>query len=177
MRRLTGAAAAATATLLTLTACSGSDDDGGSSDDEPSLGSPSPSVPAADDKADIEAVIAAYDRALVTVNRAQQVTDQLSAVATDAWAEQLVTTYEDNLFSNDLTMVGRWRTEVEAVTVDGDSAEAQVCADGNKVYVVESGGPIPSGAQSQGRSGGVISLVREDDGWQVDGNATGEGKC
>ena len=108
----------------------------------------------ADDKAEIEAAVAAYDRALVTVNREQEVTPQLSAVATDAWAEQLVTTYDDNLFSNGLTMVGRWRTKVESVTIDGDSAEADVCSDGNKVYVVEGGGSIPSGTQSQGRSRG-----------------------
>lgn len=177
MRRLTGAVAAATATLLTLTACSGSDDEGGKSDDEPSLASPTTSASVADDEAEIEAAVAAYDRALVTVNREQEVTPQLSAIATDAWAEQLVTTYDDNLFSNGLTMVGRWRTEVETVTIDGDSAEADVCSDGNKVYVVEGGGSIPSGTRSQGRTPATISLVREDDGWQIDGNATEEGKC
>ena len=113
----------------------------------------------------------------MTVNREQAVTPQLSAVATDAWTEQLITNYEDNLFSNGLTMVGRWRTKVEAVTIDGDSAEADVCSDGNKVYVVEGGGSIPSGTSSQGRRPSTISLVREDAGWQVDGSATEEGKC
>ncbi len=54
------------------------------------------------------AVIAAYDRALVTVNRDQRATAQLSDVAADAWVEQ---------------------------------------------------------------------LVREDDGWQIDGHATQEGRC
>ena len=34
-----------------------------------------------------------------------------------------------------------------------------------------------SGTRSQGRTPATISLVREDDGWQVDGNATEEGKC
>lgn len=174
MRRLAGAAAA-TAMVLTVTACSGSGDDADKSDDEPSLGA-STTPASADDKAEIKAVIAAYDRALVTVNREQEVTPELEAVATDAWAEQLVTTYDDNLFSNGLQMLGRWRTEVESVTVDGDSAAADVCADGNKVFVVE-GDSIPSGTQSQGRARGVISLVREDDGWQVDGNTTEEGLC
>ncbi len=176
MRRLAGAVAAATATLLTLTACSGADD-GDKSEDEPSLGAPTTSTPVADDEAEIEAAVAAYDRALVTVNRERSVTPQLSAIATDAWAEQLVTTYDDNLFSNGLTMVGRWRTTVESVTIDGDRAEADVCSDGNKVYVVEGGGAVPSGTRSQGRTAATISLVREDVGWQVDGNATEEGQC
>ena len=178
MRRLTGAAAVATAALLSLTACSGSDDDGRQERRrtvariaDASTGSTN------DDKADIESAVAAYYRALVTVNREQDVTPQLSAVATDAWTEQLVTNYDDNLFSNGLTMVGRWRTKVEAVTIDGDSAEADVCSDGNKVYVVEGGGSIPSGTSSQGRRPSTISLVREDAGWQVDGSATEEGKC
>ena len=104
-------------------------------------------------------------------------TPELEAVTTDAWADQLFTTFDDNIFSNGLQMVGRWRTKVESVSVAGDSAEADVCSDGNKVYVVDRGAGIPNGAQSQGRSTGLISLVREDDGWQVDGNVIGEGKC
>lgn len=175
MRRLTGAVAAATAVVLTTTACSGSDD-GDKTDDEPSLGAPTTSAPDGDEKVEIRAAIAAYDRALVTVNRKQEVTPQLEAVTTEEWAEQLLTTYDNNLFSNGLQMVGRWRSEVRTVAVDGDNAEAAVCADGTKVYVVE-GESIPSGAQSQGRRRGVIALVREDDGWQVDGNATEESQC
>jgi hypothetical protein len=73
-------------------------------------------------------------------------------------------------------MVGRWRTDVRTVTVDGDNAEASVCADGTKVFVVE-GESIPSGALSQGRRRGVVVLVREDDGWQIDGNSTEESQC
>jgi len=166
--------AAIAAALLTLTACGGSDDESPTTVAEPSQSTPTKSV---DDEAAIEDVVAAYDRALATVNERHEVTPQLTAVATDDWAEQLVTTYDDNLFSNGLEMVGRWRSQIESVTVDGDQAEADVCSDGNKVYVVEGGGSIPSGTRSQGRTPAVISLVREDDGWQVDGNEIGEGKC
>jgi len=174
MRNAMCTLAAITAALLTLTACGGSDDESPKTDDEPSQSTPTKSV---DDEAAIEGVVAAYDRALVTVNEQHEVTPQLTAVATDDWAEQLVTTYDDNLFSNGLEMVGRWRSQVESVTVDGDQAEADVCSDGNKVYVVDGGGSIPSGTRSQGRTPAVLSLVREDDGWQVDGNEIGEGKC
>jgi hypothetical protein len=167
-----------TAALMTLTACSGSDDEGDKGEDAPSLGpSDKDTAPTADDKAEIETVIAAYDRALATVNRKHEVTPELDDVATDAWAEQLLTTYDDNLFSNGLEMVGRWRTKVSSVTVDGDTAEAEVCSDGTTVYVVEGGGPVPSGASNQGRTRAVISLVREDEGWQIDGNATEEAQC
>ena len=98
-------------------------------------------------------------------------------MTTEAWADQLFRTFDDNIFSNGLEMVGRWRTTVESVRIAGESAEADVCSDGNKVYVVDQGAGIPNGARSQGRSTGVITLVREDDGWQVDGNVIGEGKC
>lgn len=54
---------------------------------------------------------------------------------------------------------------------------ADVCSDGNQVHVVDRGAGIPNGAQSQGRSTGVIPLVREDDGRQVDGNVIEEGRC
>ena len=161
-------------TIRTAALTHGSDDESPKTEDEPSQSSPTKSV---DDEAAIEDVVAAYDRALVTVNQQHDVTPQLTAVATDDWAEQLVTTYDDNLFANGLEMVGRWRSQVESVSVAGDQAEADVCSDGNKVYVVEGGGSIPSGTRSQGRTPAVISLVREDDGWQVDGNAIGEGKC
>jgi hypothetical protein len=172
------ATVAITAALLTLTACSGSEDEDDKSDDAPSLApSEEDTAPPADDDAEIEAAIAAYDKALVTVNREHEVTPELSAVATDTWADQLVTTYDDNLFSNGLEMVGRWRTKVSSVTVDGDSAQAEVCSDGTKVYVVEGGGPVPSGASNQGRAPATVSLVREDEGWQIDGNATEEGRC
>lgn len=171
------ATVAITAALLTLTGCGGNDDDPEETDDSPSFSQPSATAADKSDEADVKAAIRDYDRALVSFNREQEVTAELEAVATDAWADQLFTTYDDNIFSNGLEMVGRWRTIVQSVSVAGDSAEARVCNDGNKVYVVDQGAGIPNGAQSQGRSTGVISLVREDDGWQVDGNAIGEGKC
>jgi hypothetical protein len=177
MRRLPATAAAMSTVLLLAAACSGSDgkDDSDNSGEGPSAGS-TPASPR-EDKAAVVAAIAAYDQALVTVNREHGVTSELSAVATDAWAEQLVTTYDDNLFSNGLEMVGRWSTEVESVAIDGDSAKADVCSDGSKVYVVEGGGDVPRGTSSLGRTRGVIKLVREDDGWQVDGNASESGLC
>lgn len=180
MRRLRGAAAAATALLTTSTACSGSDD---RPDDGPGAArslpptSIAPTAATADDRAAIKAVIAAYDRALVTVNREHALTPELDATATDAWAEQLITTYDDNLFSNGQEMVGRWRTEVASATVAGDTARAQACSDGTEVFVVASGGDVPRGATSRGRTRVTISLVREDLGWQIDGYASDEGLC
>ena len=79
-------------------------------DDEPSLGAPTRRRGRADEQGRDQGGDRAYDRALVTVNRKQEVTPQLEAVTTEAWAEQLLTTYDDNLFSNGLQMVGRWRT-------------------------------------------------------------------
>ncbi|WP_322937604.1 nuclear transport factor 2 family protein [Nocardioides bizhenqiangii] len=177
MRRLTGTAAPAIALLLTMTACSDSGDDGDAGGDEPSLGSPTTSVASVDDKAEIKAAVAAYDRALVTINREKEVTPEFTAVATETWADRLLTTYNDNVFSKGLVMVGRWRTMVETVKVDGDTAEADVCIDGNQVYVVEDGESVGSGAQSQGRFPGSISLVRDSGGWKVDGADSTEGSC
>ncbi len=170
-------AAAIMAALLTLTACSGTDVTDGS--DEPPSPSQSPSATAAEkpDEAGVKAAIRDYNRALVSFNREQDVTPELEAVTTEAWADQLLTTYDDNIFSNGMEMVGRWRTIVQSVSVAGDSATAQVCNDGNKVYIVDRGAGIPDGAQSQGRSTGVIALVREDDEWKVDGNVIEEGAC
>lgn len=174
MRRGPGIAAAI-AVLLTATGCSGSETDDDKADPE-AAPAPSPTAASAQDEADVVAVIAAYDRALVTVNREQAVTDQLEQVATDAWAAQLLSTYEDNVFSNGLVITGRQRTEVRSVAVDGDAAWAEVCSDGSRVYVVEAGSET-DGAQSRGRTRGVITLVREAGGWQVDGNASEEGRC
>src|SRR5436190_2282601 len=123
MRRLLATAAAMSMVLLTAMACSGSDDKDADQADAGSSAGSTPTSPR-EDKAAVVAVIAAYDQALVTVNRDHEVTSELSAVATDAWAEQLVTTYDDNLFSNGMEMVGQWRTEVESVAIDGDSAKA-----------------------------------------------------
>lgn len=177
MRRQLCTAAALAAVLLTATACGGSDESDDAAD-EPSLGKPSPSETAVvDDETAIERTIAGYDRALVTINREKDVTPEFIAVATETWADRLLTTYDDNLFSNGLVMVGRWRTTVETVKVDGDTAEVDVCIDGNKVYVVEDGESIGSGAQSQGRFPGTVSLVRESGGWKVDGTDSTEGSC
>jgi len=170
-------AAAFTAALLTLTACGGSDDDSDdTSSGAPSLDAPSTSE-AVDDEAAIEETLAGYDRALFSMNREQRLPPALTEVATDAWADQLFATYDENFFDNGLALTGRWRTTVDDVTVDGDQAKADVCIDGNKVYLVEIGGNIPSGAVSQGRSPGVISLVRDGADWKVEGNRIEEGQC
>lgn len=177
MRSAKCTAAACTAALLTLTACGGS---GGGSDDTtgdaPSLDAPSSSVPV-DDEAAIEQTLAGYDQALASMNREQRMPRTLTAVATDAWADQLFATYTENFFDNGLTLTGRWRTKVDDITIDGDTAEAEVCIDGNRVYLIDIGGTIPSGAVSQGRSPGVISLVRDGAAWKVEGNQIGEGPC
>jgi hypothetical protein len=177
MTRAKCTAAAFTVVLLTLTACGGTDDDSGDTgSDEPSFDSPSESEPV-DDEAAIEQTLADYDQALVSMNREQELPAALTAVATDAWADQLFTTYDENFFDNGMALTGRWRTKVDDVTVDGDTAEAEVCIDGNRVYLIEIGGEIPSGAVSQGQSPGVISLVRDGTDWKVDGNKIEEGPC
>lgn len=180
MNRLSGAIAL-TAVLVVSAAC-GESDAGDGTDDQPSLdGSSSTSEAAIDDAVDdeaaIEATIADYDRALVTVNRKHRLTPQLTAVATESWADELLATYDDNLFSKDLEMVGRWQTKVETVSVEGDAAEVEVCTDGNEVYVVETGGDVPSGTLSQGRFPGTVSLVRESGTWKIDETESGEGPC
>jgi len=173
-------ATAVTAALLAFAGCSDGDGDSDKSDDKPDLSEPTVTEATDADQADeqdVKAAIRAYDKALVSFNRERGLTPDFEAVTTESWADTLLQNFDDNIFSNGLEMVGRWRTIVRSVSVAGDTADANVCSDGNKVYVVEQGGGIPNGAQSQGRSAGAISLVREDDGWQVDGNVTGEGKC
>ena len=167
-----------TAALLALVACSDDDGGGSTSDDEPSASEPaaSPTEAGKADTQEVKAVIRAYDEALAGFVIARAMTPELEAVTTERWAEQLLTTYDDNVFSNGLELVGQWRTTVRSVQVAGDTAEATACSDGTEVYVVEEGSGT-DGATDQGRQTARISLVREDDGWQVDGNVTGEGKC
>ena len=168
-------AAALAAVLLTATGCGGPDDE---ADDGPDLGPSTPTTSSGvDDEAAIKATIADYDKALVTLNESQDVTPALEAAATDDWAQQLFSTYDDNLFAKKMVMTGRWHTVVDEVHVDGDRATAEVCSDGNKVYVIERGGTIPSGATSQGRVPGELTLAREDGAWQVAGSESEEGSC
>ncbi|WP_183092874.1 hypothetical protein [Nocardioides stalactiti] len=177
MGRALGTIAATAAVLLSLSACSGSDgDDDSGSGDEPSAEISSTLSPR-EDKAAITAAIADYDKALVGFNDAQEVTDDLAAVTTEQWAGSLLTNYEDNLFSNDQQMIGRWRTIVGVITLDGNEAEARVCNDGSKVFVVDRGSDSTRGAQPRGRAPGTVALVLEEDGWKVDGYAVTDGLC
>lgn len=171
-------AAAVLAALLLVASGCGSDDSKSDGADEPDLDPSSDTTTApVDDETAIKETIAAYDKALVTLNKEQDLTPALDDAATDEWARELVTTYDDNLFSRHLVMTGRWHTIVDSVAVDGDSAEAEVCNDGTRVYVIDRGGEIENGSASQGRTRGVLRLVREADGWQVDGNTNEEGSC
>lgn len=173
MRRATRTALAVATAVAILTGCS---DDEKPDDPAPAAPSASPTDAGPEDVRGVRQTLKVYDRALASFVESRSVTPELEEVTTEAWAEQLLRTYDDNIFSTDLEVVGRYRTDVRSVQVADDVAQAVVCADGSKVYVVERGAGT-GGSEPRGRRVGTVALVNEDGTWKVDGYTTGENRC